>query len=283
MAARVADLAAVLSVMTGPDARDPAAVVRDPIDYTAALDPSALKGARLGMLRDFMGIDPASDQVVEAAIDVLRRQGAAVVDVRLPRYLIGLLEGLYPTIRDTEFRHQIEEYLASLPRADLPKTHADIIRLTETGTANASGWTPNPARLEAYRREAAMGSLQDQPYRSAVADGRRIVRDVLEWTLKEHRLDAFIGLTLRRARLISEESTPESRGWRDLAALTGWPDLVVPAGFTTDPALPVGLSFLGPAFSEARLLALGYSFERARPVRRLPAATPRLPGERLEY
>ena len=76
---------------------------------------------------------------------------------------------------------------------------------------------------------------------------------------------------------------PESRGWRDLASLAGWPELAVPAGFTKDPALPVGLSFLGPAFSEAKLFALGYAFERAQPVRRLPLTTPPLPGERFEY
>ena len=65
--------------------------------------------------------------------------------------------------------------------------------------------------------------------------------------------------------------------------MTGWPDLVVPVGFTSEPALPVGLSFLGPAFSEAKLLAYGNALEHALPVRRLPVATPPLPGERFEY
>ena len=68
-----------------------------------------------------------------------------------------------------------------------------------------------------------------------------------------------------------------------LSNMTGWPDLTVPAGFTSNPALPVGLSFLGPAFSEATLLAIGAEFERVMPVRRLPVATPQLPGERFEY
>jgi amidase len=282
MAGYVADLAAVLNVMAGPDPRDAAAVARGPVDYTAALNPSALKGARLGLARDFMGVDPAWDAVIEAAAVALRNQGAVVIDVILPRYLLALSGAVYPTIRDTEFRFQIEDYLASLPGAGLPKTHADIIRLSEAVTEQTS-WTRNQARLEQYRREAAMGTLEDQPYRSALSEGRKIVGDLLEWTLKRERLDAFIGPTIRPARLISEESTPESRGWRDLASLTGWPELVVPAGFTKDPMLPVGLSFLGPAFSEAKLLALGYGFERAVPVRRLPSTTPALPGERFEY
>jgi amidase len=284
MAAHVADLAVVLSVMVGPDSRDPAVVTRPPVDYTAALGAATLKGARLGLARDFMGTDKAWDAVIESAVGRFRAQGAEVVDIAFPRYVLTLLAGVYPLIRDTEFRYQIEKYLASLPRTGLPRTHADIIRLSEVLVApTGQGWVPNPARLEAYRREANTGTLQDQPYRSAAIEGRQIVRDVLEWTLKQQRLDALIGPTVRPARLISEEATPESRGWRDLGSLAGWPEVVVPAGYTTDPMLPVGISLLGPAFSEAQLLALGHAFERAYPVRRPPPTTPALQGERFDY
>jgi amidase len=284
MAAHVEDLAVVLNVMVGPDSRDAAVVTRPPVDYTASLNPTALKGARLGLARDFMGTDKAWDAVLESAVAVLRAQGAEVVDVALPRYVPALIAGVYPSIRDTEFRYQIEEYLASLARPGLPRTHADIIRLSEAIAApTPEGWVPNLARQEAYRREAAMGTLQDQPYRSAAVEGRKIVRDLLDWTLKQQRLDALIGPTIRPARLISEEAVPESRGWRDLGALAGWPEVVVPAGYTEGSMLPVGMSFLGPAFSEARLLALGHAFERTHPVRRLPPTTPVLPGERREY
>jgi amidase len=277
MAAHVADLALVLNLMVGSDSRDSAAVTRPRADYAASLDPAALKNARLGLARDFMGTDKAWDAVLESAVAGLRAQGAEVIDVTLPRYVHGLLAGVYPTIRDTEFRYQIEEYLASLPRVGLPRTHADIIRLSETIVApTREGWVPNPARLEAYRREATMGTLQDQPHRSAAVEGRKIVRDLLEWTLKQQRLDALIAPTIRPARLISEEKIPEPRGWRDLGSLAGWPEVVVPAGYT-------GISFLGPAFSEANLLALGYAFERAYPMRRLPPTTPALQGERFEY
>jgi amidase len=231
-----------------------------------------------------MGSDPAADAVIEAAVETLRKQGAQVIDITLPRHLSGLVPGVYVTIRDTEFRYQIEDYLASLPRIDLPKTHRDIIRLSEAITKpTPEGWVPNLARLEAYRREAGVGPLQEQPYRSAAVEGRKIVRDLLAWILERERLDALIAPTIRTARLISEESTPEARGWRDLASLAGWPDLSVPAGVTNDLRLPVGLSFLGPAFSEARLLSLGYALERALPARRLPSSTPALPGERFEY
>jgi amidase len=147
---------------------------------------------------------------------------------------------------------------------------------------------PNKARLDAYAREARTGTLQDQPYVSALTDGRRMVRESLKWFLTRERLDAFIGPTSRPPRLIKDEAAPASPpaiggGWSRLANMTGWPDLIVPAGYSSDPPLPVALSFLGPAFSEAKLLALGYAFEQAMTVRRLPATTPPLPGERFDY
>ena len=132
MARHVSDLAAVLNVMVGPDPRDPAVVARARVDYTAALKPNALKGARLGLLRDYLKLDPTSDAVIETAVAVLRNQGAEVIDVTIPRFVLGLNLGVYETIRDTEFRFQIADYLGALLRADLPKTHADIILTTFT-------------------------------------------------------------------------------------------------------------------------------------------------------
>ena len=130
MARHVADLAVLLNAMAGPDPRDPAAVGRPAVDYNAALTPSTLKGARLGVVRNFMGVQPEWDAPIDAAIATLRAQGAEIVDVTLPRYVAALIEGVYVTIRDTEFRYQIEDYLRSLRRTDLPKTHADVIRLS---------------------------------------------------------------------------------------------------------------------------------------------------------
>jgi len=122
MARHVADLAFALAVMAGPDPRDPDVVTRSSVpDYVGALKQGALKGARLGLLRDFMKLDPAVDAVIETAVAVLRNHGAEVIEVKLPRYVLGLNAGLYQAIRNPEFRYQIETYLASLPRSDLPK------------------------------------------------------------------------------------------------------------------------------------------------------------------
>ena len=294
MARNVADVAAALNVMAGPDPRDPATAqgaLRISRDYTAGLKKDALRGARLGLLRDFMKGDPGTDAVIETAVAILRHAGATVVDISIPRFVLGVNSGLYLAIRDPEFRYQIDDYLKTLPGKDLPKTHAEIIALSEKVTETTKeGWVPNKDRLDAYKREAKAGSLDDKPYHSALEDGRKIVRENLEWFIAKEKLDAFIVPTSSRPPdAIRRSETPAAGGpprvnngsAAHLANVSGWPDLVVPAGFTSDPVLPVTLSFIGPAFSEARLLALGYAFEQALPARMLPVTTPALPGEAI--
>lgn len=292
MARHVADLAAALNVMAGPDPRDPAtaaAAGHAPADYTAGLKPDALRGARLGLLRDFMKQDAGVDAVTETALAILRAKGAVIVEIKLPTFVLGLNSGLYLAIRDPEFKTQVEDYLATLPRQDLPKTHADIVALSKKITEpTPEGWVPNQHRLSTYEREKKALTVSDQPYLSALHDGRKIIRDSLTWFLAREKLDAFVVPTASRPpRLIKDEGvTPPPTIYGStaiLANVTGWPDLIVPAGFTSDPTLPVGLSFIGPAFSEARLLALGYAFEQAHPARTLPVTTPALPGEMIDY
>lgn len=295
MARHVSDLAVALNVMAGEDPGDPVTlgVDRPTVDYTSGLHRDALKGKRLGLLRDFMGRHEGVDAVIETAVAVLRAQGAEVVEIKLPRFVLGVNAGLYLAIRDPEFRYQIEDYLASLPEG-YPKTHEEIIALSEKIKAdNEDGTFRNDNRLRAYQREAKAGTLADTPYLSALSDGKKIVTENLTWFLESENLDAFIVPTSTSpARLNKSESSDSNdsaatnisiSGAAHLANVTGWPDLIVPAGFTSHPKLPVALSFIGPAFSEARLLALGYAFEQALPVRALPAETPRLDGETFDY
>ena len=171
---------------------------------------------------------------------------------------------------------------------------ADIVALTEKITApTPEGWVPNRDRLASLKRQAQSGTLRDVPYLDALNEGRKIVRDNLTWIMKREKLDALIVPTSSSPPglikpVAGSETTPRSAptitGSVDqLSNITGWPDLVVPAGFTGDPALPVGLSFIGPAFSEVRLLGYGYAFEIALPARRLPVHTPILAGEIFDY
>jgi amidase len=136
-----------------------------------------------------------------------------------------------------------------------------------------------------FRAEAASGTLDDYRYKSVHDFGLPMVRAAVEGMLAAQKLDAIVCPTSpRRPALIAAPPQNAAAGGvgsaTNIANLTGFPDLIVPAGFTGD-ALPVGISFFGPAFSEQKLLSLGYSFERATHARSRPVNTPPLKGEML--
>jgi amidase len=134
------------------------------------------------------------------------------------------------------------------------------------------------------KREAGSGGLDDYRYTFVRDQALPMVRALVEGVLKSQKLDAIVYPTLpKRPPLLTAPPDPPGGAAgtpANLANLTGFPDLIVPAGFTGD-GLPVGLSFFGTAFSEPRLLAFGYSFEQATHARRLPVHTPRLQAEAI--
>ena len=287
MARHVSDVAALLNVLVGVDPAD--AVTkrgegRAATDYTQALRAGALQGARLGIARDFMGQDQDVDWVVEAALDTIRKQGATVIDVRLPRWLLDGKGEYYTAIRYPEFVAQIADYLATIGPS-YPKTLDQLIeRARLVNAPRPDGAGPNPARWSLMLRESGSGTLADYHYTTVREHALPLVRDYLSGVMSANKLDALVYPTdPRRPQPISAPAAvPGGAGNSpsNLANLSGFPDLIVPAGFSTD-HLPIGLSFLGPAFSEARLLAIGYSFEQATKVRRLPAHTPLRAGESI--
>ena len=284
MARNVYDVAAALSVMTGVDPADQATVQskgRIGIDYTEHLDVAALDGARIGIARDFLDQDSEVDWIIEASLDVMRGAGATVVTVRFPQWLLDANGELYTVVRHREFRVQIAEYLATL-KPKYPKTLAQLIEQTTRMTAPNDNGQPNPGRWSLMRREEDSGDLDDPEYQAVREHGLALVRGFIDGILESKKLDAIVYPTSpRRPSRIDADSS--SRGTRSvspirLANLTGFPDLVVPAGFTGN-GLPVGISFLGTAFSEPKLLALGYAFEQVTKARRLPINTPSRPDE----
>ena len=284
MARNVYDVAAALSVMTGIDPADQATVQsegRIGIDYTEHLDAAALDGARIGIARDFLDQDSEVDWIIEASLDVMRGAGATVVTVRFPQWLLDANGELYTAVRHREFRVQIAEYLATL-KPEYPKTLAQLIEQATRMTAPNDNGQPNPGRWSLMRREEDSGDLDDPEYQAVREHGLALVRSFIDGVLESKKLDAIVYPTSpRRPSRIDADSS--SRGTRSvspirLANLTGFPDLVVPAGFTGN-GLPVGISFLGTAFSEPKLLALGYAFEQVTKARRLPINTPSRPDE----
>jgi len=292
MARNVSDIAVSLNVTAGaPDPRDDATKKSEgkvAKDYTQFLDPNALKGARIGVARDFLGQDPEVDSIIEGALATLKAQGATVIDIKYPAALHAVRTDLYNAIRRPEFKYQIQDYLATL-KPGFPKTHADILALSEKMMSpSPEGFVPNHGRLALYRLEAKSPPLNDPAYLAAKNYGLPYVRESLQAIFETNKLDAIVYPTSpRRPQKIGEEpSAAAATGPNappsptNFANLSGFPDLIVPAGFTTN-GLPVGISFFGPAFSEPKLLGLGYAFEQASHARRLPVTTPALPGEKI--
>ncbi len=282
MARHVYDIAVMLNVMTGIDPADPATQKsegRVEADYTAALDPDALRGARIGIARDFLGQDRQVDWVIEASLEAMRKAGATVVDVRLPQWLIDAKGELYTTIRWREFRAQIPDYLATL-KPGYPRTLDELVEKSLDITSPTSGGgQPNPPRWSLMQREDSSGLMTDPEYLAVRDHGLPLVQGIIEGIMSSEDLDAIVYPTRpRRPNLVDGGGGGGGPSATNIANLTGFPDLTVPAGFTSN-RLPVGISFLGPAFSEARLLGLGYAFEQATKARRDPLNTPALPGE----
>ena len=282
MGRHVYDVAAMLGVMTGIDPDDPTtrkSEGRFETDYTQFLDAGALEGARIGIARDFMGENDGVTWVVEAALGTMRAQGAMVVDVHFPPWLLAVKGDWYTTVRYPEFRSQIEDYLATLG-PEYPKTLQEMIERSDRIVAlMPDGSRPNPVRWNIFRQEEASGELTDYEYVAMREHGFPMVQAIVHGMLDAQDLDAIVYPPSNTPpTLLSAVNHFGGKVGTQIASLAGLPDLIVPAGFTRT-GLPVGISFLGRAFSEPRLFALGYAFEQATNARRDPIHTPTLPGE----
>jgi len=291
MARNVYDVAVALGVMAGVDSADSATSKsegRFEEDYTQFLDAGALKGARIGIARDFMESDEEVDWIIEAALQAMREEGAEIVDVTLPEWLLDARGKFYRAIRYREFRAQIEDYLATTG-PQYPKTLADLVKQSMTLTARREdGVIPNPVRWQLMMKEEESGELSDYEYLAVRDHALPLVRGIIGGLIESEKLDAIVYPTSPvRPERVDPDPDPEGAPGSGesaviLANLSGFPDLIVPAGFTGR-GLPVSISFLGPAFSEPRLLALGYAFEQHTKARRLPVTTPALMGEKITY
>ena len=190
---------------------------------------------------------------------------------------------IYNAIRYPEFVVQIADYLKTLgPK--YPKNITELIeRARRVNAPRPDGASPNPARWSLMVRESTSGTLNDYQYTSVRDHALPLVRAILDGIFKANNIEAIVYPTSsRRPQRIDAPPDPPggaATSGSNLANLSGFPDLIVPAGFSTED-LPIGISFIGPAFSESRLLAIGYAFEQATKARRLPVHTPLRPGVR---
>lgn len=284
MARSVYDVAVSTGVMTGVDSADPATFTsagRSHEDYTVFLKKDALRGARLGLLKDYAGIDEGVKKVVAASRARLEAAGATIVEISLPKFILER-QSMHDVMRPGEFKAQVADYLATL-KPGYPRTLADLIALSEKFQAKP-GHLANPGRWAQFKEEEAGYDLHDPVYLAVAAHAPALIAGVFEGLLAKHDLDAFIYPTnqVPAQRLDLDYSKPRAPSPTSIANITGFPDLIVPAGVTSE-GLPVTLSFMGLAYSEPRLFGLGYAFEQAAPARVAPPTTPALPGETITY
>ncbi|GAB2652319.1 amidase [Arenimonas aestuarii] len=271
MARTVADAAALLTVLAAPDPADPAGARAEgkSADYLAGLDPQALVGKRIGVLRQAMGYHPDVDAATERAIEALRAAGAEVVDpVEIATW--RQWGGAEFEVLLHEFKDGLDTYLA-----DSGAPVASLEALVAWNRDNAERAMPFFDQ-ELFEQALAKGPLTDAAYLEARANARRLAgEEGLLALLREKQLDAVVAPTTGPAwptdPVLGDHFTGAGYG---VAAVAGTPSVTVPMGDVH--GLPLGLSFMGPAWSEAQLLAMAYAFEQATRARRPPAFTPTL-------
>jgi amidase len=263
MTRTVADAALLYAAMLGPDPRDPA-TAKSPDAVLAALPPQALKGARLGVCRSFFSGFDELDAAVHSAIAQMKAQGAVIIDpveLAQPSYGDAELEVLL-----YELKHDLALWLREFAPGATVQSLADVMAFNSAHREREMAWFGQ----ELFEKAQALGGLDSPAYRDALAlcaQGARA--DGIDKALKAHQLDALIAPTGSLAWLIDPINGDHfGASFSSPAAVAGYPHLTVPAGLVR--GLPVGLSFVGPAWSEARLLALGLHFEQATQLRQPP-------------
>ena len=272
MARGVADAAALQGALTGVDVNDPATADSAGhafSDYTQFLDPHGLQGARLGIVRNLFGFSPRVDQILEAAIEVFKRLGAEVVD---PVNLDSLKDFDAPelTVLLYEFKTDLNAYLGRLGPEARVHSLAEVIDFNERHRSRTMPYFMQELLLQAE----AKGPLSEEAYVQARQDCLRVARrDGLDAALDTNHLDALIGPSGGPAWPIDWINGDHfSGGSSTPAAVAGYPNISVPAGDIF--GLPVGLSFLGGAWQEPKLIRLAYAFEQATKARKSPTFLP---------
>src|SRR5579864_5616279 len=272
MARTLADAAALLGALAGADPNDPATAAsssKAQSDYTRFLDPKGLRGARVGVVRKAFGFDPSVDRIMEEALAEMKRQGATLVDpADIPTW--GKWHKQENEIMLYEFKADLNSYLAGLgPQAPV-HTLEDVIKFNN---AHAREEMPYFGQ-DLFAQAQAKGPLTSKDYQDALEEALRLTRkEGIDAIMDQHKLDALVAPTGGPAWLTDlVDGDSFGGGSSSAAAVAGYPDITVPAGFIF--GLPVGISFFGRAWSEPTLIRIAYAFEQATRVRKPPRFLP---------
>jgi amidase len=262
------DAATLLGAIAGPDAADEASAAgaaHAPTDYVRFCDPDGLRGARIGVVRKTFGFHEGVDRLMEQALDVMRKQGATLVDpAEIETY--GQFGDSEFTVLLYEFKADLNAYLSGLGPAAPVHSLAEVIAFNERNCDREMPYFGQDTFLEAEKK----GPLSDKAYIDAFTKNRKLARiEGIDAVMDRHRLDALVGPTGGPAPLTDLIDGDHGLGGSSSpAAVAGYPNVTVTAGLVC--GLPVGISFFGRAWSEPILIKLAYSFEQATKAREAP-------------
>ena len=272
MARTVADAVAVFQVVAGEDPDDAVTAKgrgHREADYRAFLVPGALKGARIGVLRQAYerpGLDSEVVAVFTKTIDAIKAQGATIIDPAGIDSLAAVTRagggGCNP------FKYDLERYLAARGKNAPVHTIDEILK---------SGNFHPTVQLRLQAAQAVTQPPEEAPGCIAREAMRERFRVAVLHMMDSLNLDALIYPTWSNPpRLIGDLNTPGGDNSQLFAPTTGFPAITVPMGYTRDNTLPAGVTFFGRPWSEGKLISLAYGFEQATHHRRPPASTPPL-------
>jgi amidase len=262
------DAAILLGALTGVDPEDAAtagSAGKSLTDYAQFCDPNGLKGARIGVARKYFGFSDAVDALMEQALDVMKKQGATLVDPADIETL-GKFDDSESTVFMYELKADLNAYLAGLGPGAPVKTLKDIIDFNERNRSKEMPYFGQDLFVKAQTK----GPLTEKEYGDALAKNHQLARtEGIDAVMDKRQLHALVAPTGGPA-WITDLITGDhfSGGSSNAAAVAGYPNINVTAGSIS--GLPVGISFLGRAWSEPTLIRLAYAFEQATKARQAP-------------
>jgi amidase len=282
MCRTVRDAAILLSALAGVDPEDNATLAssgKAVPDYTKFLDPDGLRGLRIGVVRKYFGFHEGVDALMEQSLDVLKKQGATVVDPAEVESMGKMGEGEL-TVLLYELKADLNAYFARRGPTSPMHSLKEVIEFNERMHEKEMRYFGQDLFVKAEEK----GPLSTKEYVDALATNTRLTRaEGIDATMDKFKLDALVAPTGPPAWVTDlVDGDHDDGGSSGLAAIAGYPNITVPAGFIF--GLPVGISFFGRAWSEPTLIKIAYSFEQATKVRKppkfLPTADlrPSLPG-----
>ena len=268
MCRTVRDAAILLGVLTSVDPDDPATSAsagKSQTDYTQYCDPSGLKGARIGVARKYFGFNDAVDALMEQSLDVMRKQGATLID---PADIetFGKFDDSELVVFLYELKAGLNAYLARLGPGAPVRTLKDIIEFNERNREKEMPYFGQ----DLFIKSEAKGPLTEKEYLDALSKNHQLARtDGIDALMDKHQLDAIVAPTGGPAWITDLLNGDHvAGGSSNAAAVAGYPNINVPAGFIS--GLPVGISFFGRAWSEPTLIKIAYAFEQATKARQAP-------------